>query len=100
MYFAGTTKRIFVKPVTLVESLLPEFSHYLLVDNDSEKSLGLGPACNRRLVNSPLQHLEPPPFRGEFVDAGLQPGRGVVLEMISARLQQLQPQQLVVPAAQ
>jgi hypothetical protein len=90
MYFPGTTKRIFVKPVALVEPMLPEFSHYLLVDNDLEKSLGLGRAGARRLANGKLQHLEPPPFRGELIDAGLEPDRGAVWNMITERLQHLQ----------
>lgn len=89
MNFPGTKKRVFVKPVSIVQDIMPEYSHYLLVDNNVEKSQGLGPASARRLANSPMQHLEPPPFRGELVDGGLQPDRGLVWTLITERLRQL-----------
>jgi len=65
-HFAGTKKIVYVKPLQLVRMLLPAYSHVLLVDNDLEKSKGVGPASRRGWVNAPQEHMEVPAFRGEM----------------------------------
>ena len=75
-YFPGTTKLIYVKPVGLVNMLLPAYPRVLLVDNDPEKSDGVGPAGKRRWKNLPDEHMEVPPFRGQFMDNCLNPDGG------------------------
>jgi len=74
-YFPGTTKLIYVKPVSLVNMLLPAYPRVLLVDHYPEKSDGVGPAGNR-WKNLPDEHMEVPPFRGQFMDNCLNPDGG------------------------
>ena len=88
-FFPGTTKRVYVKPVALVETLLPGYKPYLLVDNDLQKSEGLGPIDNRRLANTFLQHLEVHPFRGLPGDKCLDPSGGCCWLAPQKRLAQL-----------
>ena len=88
-FFPGTTKRVYVKPVALVETLLPGYKPYLLVDNDLQKSEGLGPIDNRRLANTFLQHLEVHPFRGLPGDKCLDPSGGCCWLALQKRLAQL-----------
>jgi hypothetical protein len=73
-FHAGTTKPVYVKPVQVIRTTLPQFAHILLVDNDLEKSLGLGNP--RTMANADDEHLEISPYRGEEGDVDLEPGKG------------------------
>jgi len=88
-HFAGTKKIVYVKPLQLVRMLLPAYPHILLVDNDLEKSKGVGPASRRRWANAPQEHMEVPAFRGEMVDNCLHSNGGASWMGLLHRLDQL-----------
>ena len=51
-----------------------------MVDNDVEKSQGLGPVNNRRWVNKPEEHIELKSFKGESDDDELIGAGALALE--------------------